>query len=95
MEFIPGFLDESGPFIDDINVSEVELLARSENLILELGNLGKIEPFEVIDKGEVTEILEKVRGLRVPGRQEKLGDNVFNGEREEIMVERGNQWQEK
>lgn len=61
MEFIPGFLDESGPFIDDINVSEVELLARSENLILELGNLGKIEPFEVIDKGEVTELLEKVR----------------------------------
>ena len=95
MEFIPGFLDESGPFIDDINVSEVELLARSENLILELGNLAKIEPFEVIDKGEVTELLEKVRGLRVPGRQEKLGDNVFNGEREEIMVERGNQWQEK
>ena len=31
----------------------------------------------------------------MPGRQEKLGDNVFNGEREEIMVERGNQWQEK
>ena len=62
LEFIPGFLDESGPFIDDINVSEVELLARSENLILELGNLGKIEPFEVIDKGEVTELLEKVRG---------------------------------
>ena len=62
---------------------------------MKLGNLGKIEPFEVIDKGEVTELLEKVRGLRVPGRQEKLGDNVFNGEREEIMVERGNQWQEK
>lgn len=27
--------------------------------------------------------------------REKLGDNVFNGEREEIMVEKGNQWQEK
>jgi hypothetical protein len=100
-EFLPGFLDESELFVNEIDSGEVVLVVKSEDLGVELGGLGEIEAFGVIDGGDITELLgeaertegvaEEVRGGVEVGELDRFGVNGVERIREvrASLAERG------
>ncbi|KAB8455104.1 hypothetical protein FH972_025257 [Carpinus fangiana] len=79
-EFFPGLLDESELLVDDVDAGEVIFLAKGQDLGVELGGLGEIELFGVVEGGEVPELAGEAEGA--DGMVEKVGGGVEVGELE-------------